>query len=66
MARDTIAAAIIAATIIGNEEARSDPGFFLVRMRSDKQLRYRQNNQAGEGEIHKAEYPPVFSRSPVR
>jgi hypothetical protein len=66
MARDTIAAAIIATTIIGNEKARSDPRFFFVRMPSDKQLRYRQNNQAGEGEIHKAEYPPVCSSSPIR
>ena len=35
MARDTIAATIIATTIIGNEEARSNPGFFFCPVQTN-------------------------------
>ena len=53
MARDTIAATIIDTTIIGNEEARSDPGFFFAL--SDKQLGDGQHDQSGNAEIHQGE-----------
>ena len=59
MARDTIDVAPIATTRIGEEEARSDPGFFFAR--SNEQVDDSQHDQGRDAEIYHCEYAAILS-----